>query len=76
MPYNINNTNVINELTALTGDREVAINIFEQATHIYNTMKEEVFHVRLVDKQWRLVVDDICTKMDKHLLNEKDYDNL
>lgn len=72
--YNIHNTNVINELTALTGSKETAVNIYTQAMYLYETTRNEIFHVRLVNKEWSMVVDDFAPIMSKHLLNENEHD--
>lgn len=70
--YNIHNTNIINDLTALTGDKQTAVVIYEHAKYLYETIKTETFHVRLIDKQWKLVAPDACVRMNKHLLNENE----
>jgi hypothetical protein len=68
--YTINDPDIIEKLTQLTGDRELAICLYGDATYICEKLHSNDFHVQLVQGKWATVFDDIAEKMNKTMITD------
>jgi hypothetical protein len=68
--YNVNNPDIIQILTDLTGSKETAVTLYNEAIYLYNKLNNEVFSVHLHRGNWVLVIDGITELMDKSLSDD------
>lgn len=68
--YTINDPDIIEKLTQLTGDRQLAVNLYTNATYICEKLRISSFHVQQKDGQWAVVFNDIAEAINKTMITD------
>lgn len=67
--YNVNDPNIIDTLTVLTGNKDIAVNLYNDAVHIYKIVKIPNFIIQqdMNTKVWSINACNVSNVITKSL---------